>query len=310
MEYNFRKIEFHDRKKLTKLIDTSFGLKTIHKLSLVDWKFFSPLKTDLCAYGAFSGKGELVSFYSDKNIPIKFSDRVFKTAICLDMCTHPDHRRKGLITKLSKLVYRDLRRYEYDFSFGFSNENGIKVDKYASDYGYKIVGQFETFRKVLFFPKKVSGFVIKKARTIKNHGGKIKYFQIDANTDYLKWRYLSKFKLKNYFIYNVYKDKKIVGTLIASENRRSIGLLKIVVDKEENFKTVIEVASSYFFKQGKIYLTVTVLTNKFWKELFRKTGFLPYKQKENYYLTVLSHKYNDKNLLDPNSWLLMGGDLM
>lgn len=310
MEYKYRKLKSSDLTRITKLIDLCFGLKAKDKKKYVKWKLFQPKNKKIIAYGAFSGKN-LVSFYSNKEIAVVKGKNEYKAAVCLDMATHPDHRRKGLISALSKRTYEDINRRVYDFSFGFSNGSGVNVDKYASDYGYKIVGQFHTYRRLVLptFAKELMG--VEKVSKVKVHG---KYcgdmYQISPSQDHISWRYLKNAAHSEYEYYKISKNNNLSGYSIVQRDKYKAGILKILcTDPEEVEYTLKSTLHALAMDKARV-ATITVLPNSFWKQILLKNSFIRAMKKEEYYFTLFPHKPNSAGMLDNEKWLLMGVDLV
>lgn len=310
MEYSIRKITKSNINELSLLIDKTFNLKTNHKKKLVDWKFFEPNNKYLYAYGAYDGKN-LVSFYSDKVMLTTNGKKKYKSTICLDMCTHPDYRRKGLITLLSKSVYKKIKEGDFDFSFGFSNENGVKVDKYSKNYGYSVIGQFKTLRKLLI-PKfnksrlkvdELSDLQELRKLVVKN------YLQILPNQEYLNWRFKDNSFLKKCRYLKISNGTSDIGYAIVEHKKRGVGILKIIASTSKDYKNIINAISTYYSRKGKIYISITILPNNFWKNLLEKAKFLPFVKNEKYFFTVYPHKKINK-VNSPENWILMGGDIL
>jgi hypothetical protein len=64
-----------------------------------------------------------------------------EAGMSLNMAVHPDFRGRGLIKQVSQPVYDALRADGVVFGFGFSNADGVKVDRHSKGYGYQVVGR-------------------------------------------------------------------------------------------------------------------------------------------------------------------------
>lgn len=310
MVYSFRKLSFTHLDQITRLIDKCFILKSYDKKGFIKWKFFSPDKSMLTAFGVFLN-GELISFYSNKEMPVVKEDQVYKSAVCLDMATHPDFRRQGLISALAKKTYSKIKKESYAFSFGFSNGSGINVDKNAKDYGYKIVGQFRTFRKIILpLPTKEKLTVSEiDAPSIKKLNNYSNYYQIFLSQEYLDWRF--KFNPAHEYSYiKVCEKDTILGYSIIKKSKYKVGIYKVIEVSPGAFEQVFSGTIDLLQKQKVRLVTVTILPNKFWLKILNKKRFIKARRKNDYYLTVFPHKLADKSLLDKENWILMGGDLI
>src|SRR5260221_9654961 len=155
MEYNFEKYSQKYFKFFTSLLTKSFNIKNADKEGLIKWKFFDSIhEGKTITYIALDGKNNVVGQYTNLPFKIARKNRIYKTMDCVDMTTDINHRGMGIISKLSKLVYKEINEKKYDFSIGFSNDEGVKVDKNSSNYGYKIVGRFARYYKFIVYRKK------------------------------------------------------------------------------------------------------------------------------------------------------------
>lgn len=68
------------------------------------------------------------------------SDRLL-VGMSVNMATHPAHRGRGLIKQASRPVYDALLRIGAVAGVGFSNAEGVQVDRRSKGYGYRVVGR-------------------------------------------------------------------------------------------------------------------------------------------------------------------------
>lgn len=297
---------------VTQLLDTCFKIVAPVKSHVTKWKFFS--KNSLFAVFAWvatTSLGTVVSFYSNKSIPVVMGSKRFKAAMCLDMATHPEHRRQGLITNLSQKVYGEITKRGFDFSFGFSNEAGVVVDRNAREYGYRVVGRLQQFFLFSFFPRK-SRYSLKKVQSFTREVPEYKDFlQIETSPAYLTWRYIEK-PNSNYVIYEVWQDEMFHGYCITKNQLCHLSVFKIACGATTDLRDVIKSVQNIALQSGRPLVRLSVLANVFWKKVV--TQFLTVSfSKKRYYLTVKQHSKKNISasiLFNPHFWLVMGGDII
>lgn len=304
-------------KKLTKsnfseivyLLKKSFNMKSTNAFKLLSWKFFDKnYKTNLTAYGAFT-EGKLVSFYCNKKIDIKYNNKTLNTAICLDMATSPDFRGQGLISQVSKPVYKDILRNHYDFSFGFSNDNGLKVDQNSHSYGYKIIGPIV---KYFTLPVLVNPYTISKIDNLSKSNITLPYFHLPLTKEFLKWRYISKPE-NNYQFVSISKNNVVISEVVILNFPYRLEVFKIIPKVDDAIHQTLSALRGYAFKIGKPIVTVRILENKFWSKNLKLSGYIRMHLNEKlYHLTVKPHPTTKlvQKALDSDSWFIMGGDII
>lgn len=69
------------------------------------------------------------------------SNDILLVGMSVNMATHPAHRGRGLIKHASRPVYDALLRMGAAAGVGFSNAEGVQVDRKSKGYGYRVVGR-------------------------------------------------------------------------------------------------------------------------------------------------------------------------
>lgn len=298
-----------------KLLDACFGIKNASKEALIRWKYFSPsFFASLVASVAKDDQNNLVGFYCNKLLPMVAGTGRYSAGVCLDMATHPDHRGKGLISKLFPMVYQKVREQGVDFSFGFSNQSGIKVDQHSSNYGYFVVAQLQSSFKPLFHAvelgvrtERVTSFDVPVLPFTKA-------FQVVPSKDYLTWRYLKKPAAK-YEVFSVSEGDHHQAYLILLFSAYKVELLKILPTTEHlDLTRMIQAAQNIGIERGKKMMTLLALKNAFWEQQLKMSNFtvVAY-QRSHYYLTVKPHRTDPdfiKKVCDPDAWAVLGGDVL
>lgn len=94
------------------------------------------------AWGAWDGD-RLVAQYSclQSTILLPHCKEPRSIGISTNMAVHPDYRGTGLIKAVSQPVYESLLAAGAVAGIGFSNSEGVKVDRHSKSYGYQVVGR-------------------------------------------------------------------------------------------------------------------------------------------------------------------------
>lgn len=144
MDYEIRLLQFNDGdKSLQKVVDLqnlvykgkhSFTIKGFKK-----WYLENPMGR-VISFNAFYGE-ELVAHYAC--IPYKMEIEGREVLGLFDMATvtHPDHRGKGLFTKLARITYDYAKEQGFEFVIGIANANSFPG--YMKHFPFTFVGQLD-----------------------------------------------------------------------------------------------------------------------------------------------------------------------
>lgn len=310
--YSFSNLKMSDVSQLTTLLDVCFGIKHVDKQKPITWKFFSstPIR-NVYAWVAKNVENTIISFYSNRVVSVQYGKVRYKAAQCLDMATHPEHRRKGLVLSLAKKVYEEVLHDGFDFSFGFSNQQGVQVDSNASGYGYLVVGQLKQFFLFTFWPRH-SECVLKKVsqfeRKVKSSD---ELLQIEPSQEYLTWRYIEK-PGSNYEIYEVWLHNRFRGYVVLKCNTFMCSVFKIAVDSQDLYVQVLRAVQRMVVRKGILIVTVSLLPNTNSQRALYGFCKLTYSKKK-YFLTVKQHSdshISKDTLFCMQNWFVMGGDVI
>jgi hypothetical protein len=220
---------------------------------------------------------------------------------CAVQATHPNFRRRGIVRDLTLKIEEHLgpdTRY-----IGFSNESGVKIDRHSKSIQYQIVGQIVT-RYVLSFPY-VSPLIIKASDTIPILSqGDSAYFQLLKDSRYTDWRYRRNPKY-NYSYFSVLNRSGVVGCIVCKERPFLLEVVDLLLPKDDPvlYFDTIRAFSAYAFRRMKFLISYSYLPNAFWSRSFPAMSLM---KKIGYYLTV---KASDKDLCDPERWIIQAGDI-
>ncbi len=313
--YSIQPLQKTDLSSLTDLLTSGFKMLSVNKQAPLIWKYFSN-ESDfpVTAYVA-KVSDEVVSFYSNKVIPIRNSENIFLAGSCLDMATKPEQRRKGLIKQLSKKVYEVVAEKKQPFSFGFSNEQGVKVDQNYSGYGYFVVGKFVNIYTTildLHFGKKNRYSLIPATDFTQQPENYGTYFHINPSNSYLNWRYIQRPENK-YEIYELWESEHFLGNVVVVLGKYQLSVLKITANLETiNFDLLLSQLRKLAYKKKKFFLNFFVLQNAFWKTVFKNKLTIK-QQQPDYFLTIKTgviDPQTQNKILNPDNWICMGGDIM
>lgn len=316
MDYKIEKFSAPYLNSLTKLLDQSFSIQNKNKSQLVKWKYFDEFfRNQTITYIAFNQSNEVISHYANLPISISYQNEIYKAMVCTDMCTDPRYRGRGLISKLSAEVYKQVKKKSYDLSIGFSNDEGVKVDKNYKEYGYVVVGKFVRYFKVIVSRKKIN-YKLVRTDTIKNTFSYInsKYFRIKKDVEFLNWRYIKKPR-SEYDVYNILEDNQAVGYVILRFINKRCYIYDIVCGLEDksNMVNILRSIENKALDHDSRIIIYNVLDNKYWIELFnRYKYFKKTRNKVDYHLTVKIHQNfpNEDLVLNKENWLMMNGDMI
>src|SRR5258706_7065221 len=316
MDYRLIKYTPSYLTSLTTLLDKSFSIENKDKEELVKWKYFDEyLDNKTITYIALDDKNEVISHYTNIPINVVCLGTMYKAMICTDMCTDISHRGKGLISKLSSEVYKEVKDSKYDFSLGFSNDAGIKIDKNSISYGYEVVGKFVRYLKLVASRKKAAYSLIRVSSLEDNfYNSSSNFLKIRKDSSYLDWRYLKK-PNSEYNVYAIKEASTIHGYVVLRflENRCYI---YDIITHSDDIKHMIKILRSIENKaldHGIRIIIYNVLDNKYWRKLFNRYKYLKKsKNKINYYATIKIHSdgISKEFILDKENWLLMNGDII
>jgi hypothetical protein len=119
------------------LLAISFGRSADQTAQVLTWlhEYYR-----VTAWGAWDGD-RLVAQYACLWRRVLVGATRFDAGMSLNMSVHPDYRGRGLIKQVSQPVYAALQEEGAAFGFGFSNAEGVKVDRHSKGYGYQVVGR-------------------------------------------------------------------------------------------------------------------------------------------------------------------------
>ena len=295
----FRKYLNKDTTQIINLLNNCFPARNISAQSFV-WKHFDKFFNGQTESYVAEENDNIRAFVCFVPIYIGYQENILNYYSCAVQATHPEYRRQGLITTLTQMVEKKMdKQSNY---IGFSNYEGVKIDKHSKKINYDIIGQMST-RHVLSFPYKTDIKFIKIQKLdleTKNHP----YYSIHKNKDYFVWRYEKNPKCK-YEYFEIKEKKQTIGYIIYKKKKTRFEVQELMLIESDfaKYNKIIKAFSRYALLNGKITTSYTYLDNNFWKNAFSGISF---KKNIEIYLTIKSKDNNIKNL---EKWLLQRGDI-
>ena len=138
---NFRPYKYSDVPYIVSTLNICFPKKQITEQSF-KWKHL-PEYNSASSYGWIAEhQGSICGITWFTPIELEYHTQTFTGYLCAVQATHPDFRRRGIITKLTQYIETQLPK---DALFiGFSNQDGIKIDQYSRTISYTVVSQMKT----------------------------------------------------------------------------------------------------------------------------------------------------------------------
>lgn len=265
-----------------------------------EWKHLKNISSKNTLVYIAKEKNKVVSFVCFNPLLVNNNGNCILFYSCTVQATHPDFRRRGIVSKLTVFVEKELGlNANY---FGFSNLSGVKIDLYSKTINYQILGRLVT--KYFLALKFKNSLSIKEVsfKQFTNRNFNTISTEIDKNKKYLEWKFVNNPK-RNYNFATLNRGVNNIGRIIFTETRTKIEIYLIKLKQFSMLKEVIRSLQTYALGRGKLFVSFTYLNNDLWKKYMPK-GYL--KKSTNIYFTV---KSADKKFLDKENWLIQGGDI-
>jgi GNAT superfamily N-acetyltransferase len=313
-EYKFTSLTKEDIPELARLLEETIGVQTRNKQTLLEWKYFHPfLEKRTISYSAKTSEGKIVSHYCNLLLKLQHNKTTIYATLCTDMATQKDHRGKGLISQLSKRVYEEVEKQGYLLSLGYSNKDGVKVDRNAKGYKYQIVGNFTVYLKLVINVSRhthrlqeITNFLEKTINI-----SPLTY-SVEKSKEYLTWRYLKKPE-NTYKIYITQDHTFIILKFLG----KICYVHDIIFQKEPTVKSFIEIMQSIEKEAVENNIRIVlynVLENNLWRTVFHQAKYIKnHIFSTERYLTIRIHnheKINSEEILNKENWYIMNGDIL
>lgn len=343
MEYIIRDYKPEDEERVLSLMQIGMGggPTGTRERDFWQWKHFDNPFGMSIAIVAATDSGELIGLRTFMRWRFQVGGLTYKAVRAVDTVTHPDYRRFGVFSRLTKAALDRVKEDGVDFIFNTPNEQVLPG---YIKLGWHYVDLVRPSVKVLHFPRFVKALVLNRGknhssqqltadqvfkqglptipeffaqeqgiRKLISESNKIRTNKIatEQSLEYLIWRYGG----QSFCDYRILAHKshgELDGCLILRPSTR-FGLKEVVVDEllisEHNKNTV----SSLLLDLKRIttadYLIAFFPRNSFDGTTFRKKGFyqIP-KQGQNFTVRTLDGTYpHDPKAIE--NWHLSLGDL-
>lgn len=291
---------------LSVLVSVSFQKPENSVKSTLLWKY---QKAQSFSAIAVVGQQTYVAFYSNLRSDLAWVNQEVSACLCLDMCTHPGYRGQGLVTKTSQLVYPAVVNAGIALSYGFSNEQGVRVDKHAHNYGYQVVGQLCSYTLV---PRSLHKSCFNPITSIPvDIKHQVPLLHVAKPAPFMQWRYQQK-PHAQYQILSL-KDDPLMVVVLQCHDRQCH-----IVDLIGDFSNVRAIAQflgkvvAFCFYTWHRPVSISVLPNRWWQLIIEQRSIVAiHTRSVPYYLTVKPHSQTfPADPLDPNNWWVTGGDIL
>ncbi|MFN8374288.1 MAG: GNAT family N-acetyltransferase [Anaerolineae bacterium] len=136
---DIRPLTHADLAQWSELLAAAFQRPQAEMCALLGWMLTG---YRLTAYGAWDSDrlaAQYSCIYTSLYVPGGFQHTL--AGMSVNMATHPDYRGRGLIKQVSQPVYETLAAEGVAAGVGFSNAEGVQVDRHSKGYGYRVVGR-------------------------------------------------------------------------------------------------------------------------------------------------------------------------
>lgn len=314
MEYKFVKFTKHYLSPLTALLSEAFTIQNKDKEKLILWKYFDPFfQNKTFTYITLDKENNVVGHYSSMPIAVSKGNIFYKTTLSTDAAVDKNHRGKGLMSKMSEMLYKDVRSKGYEFSFGYPNDVGVMMDRHSKNYGYQLVGKYIRYTKIILISKK-SPYYLKAVNSIaeiQTIDTSSNYYTLSKDRDYILWRYFKK-PNNNYKIFAILTKNGTLGYVVTTESRNKVSVIDIITKFSDNahMKNVLRAIENISLKHGSRIILYNVMDNTYWRGIFGLTYFRKIKPVRYYFSIHLHKNTNKEKILNPDNWISMSGDIL
>lgn len=306
-----KQLTLEDTPAWAQLLSTCFDQSIRDMEQLIRWLYCIGT---LEAFGMWDGD-VLIAQYGCLHRTMSFNHLMMPLGMSMNMAVHPDYRGQGLIKRVSQPVYDNLQNNHVMFGMGFSNAQGVQVDKHSKGYGYEFVGQMQP---MIIKTRDFKSPTLKRLDTLPNpfcitpnQSSTKAHFSKDTN--HLIHRYLQHpFRRYEYGIWC--EDNRICGIVVYKIVRlmgiKSAALLDVFSPQPEE----LIMRWSTTLHHNHIHLIHLLASPQSHIKQILRTRFLTFDTsftRNPYYLTVKPlATYFDAELLNFDQWDLVGGDVL
>lgn len=289
--------------------------KVFHReieLSYFNWRFLdNPLQEILMSFEMDGEK--LIGNYSASPCIVAYNGKQCKSALSITTMTDADYTGRGIFAKLAKELYEQLKLKDYEFVWGFPNNNIHLARKKKLDW-FDI---YEIPTMVLDLKKLRQGTTTTNRIVSRDDSFDLDYsftqnypdfLYVKKDKSYLKWRYLS-CPLNNYENY-IILDKEMVSSycVIKVYDESSIDIVDLQPADEISvyslLQAIIEKANQKQIQKINTWAPI----NFFSRNVFERLGFINDSPITYFGAKSLQINGADLPLYDYTHWYIQMGD--
>lgn len=270
---------------------------------------------EFLAYGVWDGD-RLTSQYACLLRTLVYKDRCLVAGMSINMAVHPDYRGRGLIKHVSPPAYEAVIQKQGQLGVGFSNAQGVKVDKHSKSYGYQVIGKMQSlvvkFKDFGQHPLQLSDDFPSATEFTNclNHTERI-HFQNDP--EFLERRY-AKHPLRQYH-YGICQENELILGIVVYKHVKIFGLNAVaLLDVHGNDPTELLMRwSTTMCQTNMTFFHVLLSPNSVMKEILQNHWItLPTPITRNPYFLTLKPLYDNlpDELFDFSQWDVIGGEVL
>ncbi|MBF0363025.1 MAG: GNAT family N-acetyltransferase [Oligoflexia bacterium] len=287
-EYKIKRILVEDVHKVAELYNICFSREK--NTEFFRWKYFeNPVEHAKCSIALHGEKivGSCVLIPEDFFVFGK-NMRVYK---CCDLMTHPQHRKRGLSTKLINDVTMTVKQSGPVFFYTLCSKNATGAflkNKWVMSaevrYHFKHISQIKlqvAFRKLIKRKKNIGNIRVIDSISDLYNGFKIKHtnngndnIQLYKDEKYLKWRLGNPFY--NYCILGYFQDDAIKGYLIYNKGINNNIFIIDLETKDNNLQIanlLLNHLESIASENNKSVLALTI-KDTYFQKLIQENGYI------------------------------------
>lgn len=294
------------------LLAVCFDRSSEDMRQLIHW-FFD--MGEFLAYGIWDGD-RLTAQYACLVRKLVYKDYCLLAGMSINMAVHPNYRGRGLIKQVSQPVYEGIIQKQGQLGVGFSNAQGVKVDKHSKSYGYQVIGKLQSlvvkFKDFGRQPLQLSNDLPPASEFVDDmyHSDQIHF---EKNPEFLLQRYANH-PLRQYR-FSIWREKGNVMGIVVYKYVKIFGLRAIaLLDVYGNDQAELLMQWSTAMCQTNVtFFHVLLSPNSAVKHILHTHWItLPAPVTRNpYFLTLkpLSEGLPDE-LFDFTQWDVIGGDVL
>lgn len=254
---------------------------------------------------------EIIASYSAFPLKLSYKDLDVESVLSMTTMTDPNHKGRGLFTKLATELYFYLANKGVPVVFGFPNEQSqpIFINKLFWDHVQSIPTYVVTKNTLTSLENINIGKVIRDDGFDLDYSLTQKYdlVYVKKNKEYLIWRY-KKNPINKYRNYTLPESGVVTSYIIIKKYLGSIDIIDIQVASLSEAELLLAHIVRVFKKSNAEKMYCWVPEHHFIYDVIKKYGFFDSGQKTNFGLRILINTELPCNFKLYNSWYLQMGD--